>query len=261
MLYPGPVRRGTVRGRTSAPAAPHDGSGTHILPGIERGAQAGIEPATGAWVTQQIGSAKAVRNMSTPVHSSAGTSPWAQSQSRVGPGTQPRCKSGSPRHRAEGSRRPEVRGGVDPGLRVRSPRCSHGARSSDPASGDRERRPGGHRARHGRLGDYSRSAQPERDRSCPHICTRVDVALARAGSTSHGNQSLATGEGDVRIDDAGVWTLMYRSGGAEGYACRRPRRARCPPGRRFVSEADVTDAISSGVSAPHVTTSALPSGS
>ena len=46
---------------------------------IERGAQTGIEPATGAWVTQHIGFAKAVRNMSTPVHSSAGTSPRAQS--------------------------------------------------------------------------------------------------------------------------------------------------------------------------------------
>ena len=56
---------------------------------IERGAQAGIEPATGAWVTQQIGSAKAVRNMSTPVHHLMPTSPWAQSQSRIGPGTHP----------------------------------------------------------------------------------------------------------------------------------------------------------------------------
>ena len=49
--------------------------GAHAAPGIERGAQAGIEPATGARVTQHIGSAKAVRNRSTPVHSSAGTSP------------------------------------------------------------------------------------------------------------------------------------------------------------------------------------------
>jgi len=75
VLYPGPVRRGTVRERTSSRVATQDGSGTHIDPGIERGAQAGIEPATGTWVTQHIGSAKAVRNMSTPVHPSAGTSP------------------------------------------------------------------------------------------------------------------------------------------------------------------------------------------
>ena len=33
--------------------------------------------------------------MSTPVHSSAGTSPWAQCQSRIGSGAQPRCESGS----------------------------------------------------------------------------------------------------------------------------------------------------------------------
>jgi hypothetical protein len=39
------------------------------------GAQAGIEPATGAWVTQQIGSAKAVRNMSTHLHHWMRTSP------------------------------------------------------------------------------------------------------------------------------------------------------------------------------------------
>lgn len=44
-------------------------------PGIERGAQAGIEPATGAWVTQQIGSAKARRNMSTQLHPRMPTSP------------------------------------------------------------------------------------------------------------------------------------------------------------------------------------------
>ena len=39
------------------------------------------------------------------------------------------------------------------GIWLRTPRCSHGARSSGPAVRDRERRPGGHRARHGRLGD------------------------------------------------------------------------------------------------------------
>jgi hypothetical protein len=42
--------------------------GVSTGPGINRGAQAGIEPATGARVTQHIGSAKAVRNMSTPRH-------------------------------------------------------------------------------------------------------------------------------------------------------------------------------------------------
>ena len=70
-----PVRRGTVWGRTSSSAATHDGSTEPRCSGIDRGAQADIEPATGARVTQHIGSAKAVRNRSTPVHSSAGTSP------------------------------------------------------------------------------------------------------------------------------------------------------------------------------------------
>ena len=53
--------------------------------GTERGAQAGIEPATGARVTQQIGSAEAVRNMSTHLHSwmcrPAGGLPGRQNQS------------------------------------------------------------------------------------------------------------------------------------------------------------------------------------
>jgi hypothetical protein len=41
-----------------------------ILPsGIERGAHAGIEPATGAWMTRQIGSAGAGQIMSTQLHS------------------------------------------------------------------------------------------------------------------------------------------------------------------------------------------------
>jgi hypothetical protein len=75
VLYLGPVRRVTAQGSRPFLRPLTMGSVTHNLPGIERGAQAGIEPATGAWVTQQIGSAKAVRNMSTPVHPSAGTSP------------------------------------------------------------------------------------------------------------------------------------------------------------------------------------------
>jgi hypothetical protein len=43
--------------------------GAHVVPGIERAAPAGIEPATGAWVTTQICSAQAVRIMSTHLHS------------------------------------------------------------------------------------------------------------------------------------------------------------------------------------------------
>jgi hypothetical protein len=68
VLYLGPVRRGTVRGRTSFRVATHDGSQGHIVSWIARGAQAGIEPAPGAWAPQRIGSAKAVRNMSTQLH-------------------------------------------------------------------------------------------------------------------------------------------------------------------------------------------------
>ncbi len=41
----------------------------------ERGAEAGIEPATGAYVTQQIGFAKAVRIMYTHLHHRMRTSP------------------------------------------------------------------------------------------------------------------------------------------------------------------------------------------
>jgi len=38
------------------------------VPGNERGAQAGIEPAMGAWITHQIGSARAVQKSSTHLH-------------------------------------------------------------------------------------------------------------------------------------------------------------------------------------------------
>ena len=37
--------------------------------GIERGSQAGIEPATAAWFTQQVGSPGAGQIMSTQLHS------------------------------------------------------------------------------------------------------------------------------------------------------------------------------------------------
>ena len=52
-------------------------------PGIERGAQAGIEPATGGRVTQQIGSAKALRNMSTQCASRMRTSPSPVAETRT----------------------------------------------------------------------------------------------------------------------------------------------------------------------------------
>lgn len=44
---------GTVRGRRPSRVD----QGAHTVPGIVRGAQAGVEPATGAWVTTQVGSA------------------------------------------------------------------------------------------------------------------------------------------------------------------------------------------------------------
>ena len=215
------------------------GSGTQILPGIERGAQAGIEPATGAWSTQQIGSAKAVRNISTPVHSSAGTSPWAQCQSRIGPGTQPRCESGSPRHRAEGAVTP--RSVVEPikgfGSEVFGVRTA--ARSSDPASGDRERQPGGHRARHGRL---------------------VYTAGRLTGSWTDHVHTVALEVSNVTLAvsrrDSAEWRSPPWGGGPLGCMCvdiecpglAEPRvtcssatmAGSMPAGRRFVREADVT---------------------
>ena len=75
MLYLGPVRRAAYGGTRPAVWPLMMVPGVRTGPRIERGAQAGIEPAVAAWVTQHIGSAKAVRNRSTPVHSSAGTSP------------------------------------------------------------------------------------------------------------------------------------------------------------------------------------------
>ena len=51
------------------------------MPENERGAQAGIEPAMGAWMTHQIGSARAVQKLSTHLHQFGATDeiavPWA----------------------------------------------------------------------------------------------------------------------------------------------------------------------------------------
>ena len=148
-----PCSAGSVWGHTPCRVATHDGSrSSHRSTDRER-RPGGHRARHGRRVTQHIGSAKAVRIMSTPVHHLMPTSPWAQSQSRIGPGAQPRCESGSLDVEPRGAAPPISV--VEPiqGLWVRRPRCSHGARSSDPAVGDRERRPGGHRARHGRLGD------------------------------------------------------------------------------------------------------------
>ena len=60
-----------IQGFGSEVLGAHTGHGAVILPwGIERGAHAGIEPATGAWMTRQIGSAGAGQIMSTQLHHS-----------------------------------------------------------------------------------------------------------------------------------------------------------------------------------------------
>ncbi len=66
-------------------------------PGIERGAQAGIEPAAGAWMTQQIGSAKALRNMSTQLHPLMPTSPPPARRPGFATGCAARPKGDAPR--------------------------------------------------------------------------------------------------------------------------------------------------------------------
>jgi hypothetical protein len=59
------------------------------------------------------------------------------------------------------------------------------------------------------------STQPDPDRfrqtgiNHPHLCTRACDAL-RACSSTLAETSVATGEGDVRIDDAQVWKLATR---------------------------------------------------
>ena len=83
VLYPRPARRGTARGRTSSRMATHDGSRSHIAPGIERGAQAGIEPATAAWMTQQVGSSGAGQIMSTQLHHPDDSVPFARRETRL----------------------------------------------------------------------------------------------------------------------------------------------------------------------------------
>jgi hypothetical protein len=89
-LCPHSSLRGTVQGRTSSSFDTHDGSGRSHRPGIERGAQAGIEPATGASVTEHIGSARAVRIMSTHLHSECAT-PRIRSDAYLLAAPVPRC--------------------------------------------------------------------------------------------------------------------------------------------------------------------------
>ena len=123
---------------------------------------------------------------------------------------------------------------------------------SDPALGDRERRPGGHRARHGRLGD---TADRLSGSGTDHVHT---VALEVSNVTLAGSR---LDFAEWRSPPGGrrtPWVQMcgqFCTGLAELTRVthyQRPRRARCPLGRRFVSEADVTHAISSSASAPYV---------
>ncbi len=96
---------------------------------------------------------------------------------------------------------------------VLGPELNPGARAAPSTSSRAE-------PRHGRLGDSAHRLRRKRHGSCPHGCTRGCAAL-RAGSSSLTNQSLVTGEGDVRIDDAGVWQLSSRPGEAECFFWRR----------------------------------------
>jgi hypothetical protein len=64
-----------------------------LLPG-SRGAQAGIEPATAALVTQQIGSAGAGQIMSTQLHSKVSSLSCSNDSSPVGPSIMPLTREG-----------------------------------------------------------------------------------------------------------------------------------------------------------------------
>ena len=72
---PRPCSAGSVWGRTPCRVATHDGSRSSHRSADRERRPGGHRARLGARVTQHIGSAKAVRNRSTPVHSSAGTSP------------------------------------------------------------------------------------------------------------------------------------------------------------------------------------------
>jgi hypothetical protein len=69
------------------------GSRSRILPGIERGAQAGIEPATGAWVTQRIGSAASGTDHVHTVALKSGNAAYATRCDPLGESGQP-CDQG-----------------------------------------------------------------------------------------------------------------------------------------------------------------------
>ncbi len=150
MLYPGPVRWGPVRGRTPSRVATHDGSGSshrsadrERRPGGHRARHGRLGDS--AHRLRQSGTEHVHTCASIDANVTLGAIPVSY---RARSSTQVRV--GLPRRRAEGAASPISV--VEPiqGLWVSAPRCSHGARSSDPAVGDRERRPGGHRARHGR---------------------------------------------------------------------------------------------------------------
>ena len=154
----------------------------------------------------------------------------------------------------------DVRGGVDPGLLVRTRQCSD-ARAVIPLPGDGERRPGGHRARHGHLVDVADRLSGS---GTDHVHTSALVDVPVSGRTPPLSRIRVWRRARVTFASMMQVCGQFCTGLAELTRvthCRWRRRARCPPGRRFVSEADATDAISSGASVPHVTASALPSGS
>jgi hypothetical protein len=84
--------------------------------------------------------------------------------------TSPEPASPVPRHRAGHWCVPLCSGGSQTGAQALPRGCLQLILTPHPP-GQRERRPGGHRARHRRLLDRDRSARPDRYRNCPHPCT------------------------------------------------------------------------------------------
>ena len=139
-----PVRRGTVRGRTSSNASTHDGSRSHVARGSER-RPGGHRARHGR---QSDSAHRLCQSGTEQIHTCAlecGNVTLTQTQSRIGPGDQPSCESGSldVEPREPPPRNPLGSQARGFGSEVLGAHTGHGAVV---AVEDQERRPGGHRA-------------------------------------------------------------------------------------------------------------------
>ena len=116
MLYLGPVRRAAYGGTRPAVWPLMMVPGVRTGPWIERGAQAGIEP---AWAPGPHDTSAPPKRYGSNPHTCAlecGNVTLSAIPSRIGPGAQTQVRGGSLDVEPRGAASPNIRGGTDPGV-------------------------------------------------------------------------------------------------------------------------------------------------